>query len=248
MNTDICFGVRIQTCNRPKPKPIPYYVDQALRCVMRQSYPNWKIFLIGDCYEPRAEFAEMSKIVPKDKIIAVNMHRAPEREIHTGYNLWCCGGITAFNFCLDLMGELGITHCANYDDDDLWFPEHLATLAEGFNYPSKPVFVCTLGHYKVPNKILPVCNAKDENGNNIITSIAGNNCNCGTAWDIKRMPLRAKNTIHNTAWKKDCWDYWFWKEVEYMANQNGMQMSIMPKVTVFHRHTHMVPLSQGCPK
>lgn len=247
MNTDICFGIRIQTCNRPKAKPIPHYVNQTLNCVKRQTYPNWKVFLIGDNYEPRSEFIEMSKSIPKEKIVAVNLHRSPEREIHTKYNLWCCGGITAFNFSLDLMTELNITHCANYDDDDVWFPRHLEILASGFNHESRPVAVCTHGHYKIPNRILPMNNATDAEGKVFVAGIAGNNCHCATAWDISRMPVRAKNCIQETAWKKECWDYWFWHQIEDVAKEKGLPVAIMPEVTVFHRHTHLVPITQCCP-
>lgn len=233
----ICFGVRIQTYNRQKPKPIRDYVEEAIDCVNRQTYKNWKIFLIGDCYEPREEFKEFAKFAPPDKIVAVNMHRAPEREIHTGYNLWCCGGITAFNFSLDLMTELGITHCANFDDDDIWFPRHLEFHARTYDADPQCVMVCSHGHYKIANNVLP---------KTPLTSIAANSCNCACSWDIVRMPLRARNCIQETAWKKDCWDYWFWRSFEDTVRASeGLKMSIIPEMTVFQRHTHMKPMSVG---
>jgi hypothetical protein len=83
---NVCFGVKILTFNNPnKLKPMKEYVEEAIDCVRRQTYPHWKILLIGDHYEPHSEFVQLSRLAPKDKIVAVNLPRSPEREIHTGY-------------------------------------------------------------------------------------------------------------------------------------------------------------------
>jgi glycosyltransferase involved in cell wall biosynthesis len=254
MNTNICFGVRIQTYNRKKQKPIKDYVEETIDCVSRQTYPNWKIFLIGDCYEPRSEFNEFSRLVPPDKIVAVNLHRSPEREIHSGHNLWCCGGMTAFNFSLDLMNELGITHVANLDDDDIWFPRHLEFHARSYNDDENIVMVTTHGHYNIPNNVLPKHKDSprpfwsDTRYDNPLKSIAGNSCNCACSWDLKRMPLRAANSVQETAWAKQAGDYWFWRKFEDISKEKGYKIVVRPEITVFHRHTHTQPMNSDFTK
>lgn len=237
MNTDICFGVRIQTYNAKKQKPIKEYVAEAIDCVRRQTYPNWKIFLTGDNYEPHAEFKELASLAPPGKIVAANLPRATERETHKGYDLWCCGGMTAFNFTLDLMTELGITHVANLDDDDIWFPRHLEFHADSYNSDKDIVLVVTHGHFKIANNILP------KHGGKWTGSIAGNSCNCACTWDMSRIPLRARNSVQESAWAKQAGDYWFWKRFEDEALRNGYKMVLRPEITVFQRHSHLTPMN-----
>jgi len=243
---NVCFGVKILTFNNPnKLKPMKEYVEEAIDCVRRQTYPHWKILLIGDHYEPHSEFVQLSRLAPKDKIVAVNLPRSPEREIHTGYNLWSCGGMTAFNFSLDLANELDLTHIANLDDDDIWFPRHLEFHADSYNTDPNVVMVLTHGHFKLPNNILPKhCDAPrpffDQSPvwPEKMGSIAGNSCNCACSWDFKRVPLRIKNTVETTPWAKQAGDFWFWKEFETMAVKGGYRMVLRPEITVFQRHTH----------
>jgi hypothetical protein len=239
--------VRIQTFNNPRRnKPTREYVAEAIGCVCRQTYPNWKIFLTGDCYRPRSEFRKLARLAPPGKIVAINMPRAPEREIHTGYNLWCCGGVTSFNFTLDLMNELGISHVANYDDDDIWLRRHLEFHAESYNSDPNIAMVLTHGHFKLPNNILPKHRDAPRSlfypskvWPEKLTSIAGNSCNCATSWDMQRMPLRARNPVQESPWIKHSWDYVFWKEFEEKSAAKGYKMVLRPEITVYQRHSHI---------
>lgn len=237
--TEPYFGIRIQTCNRKKGKPIKSFVSEAISCVKMQTYKNWKVFLTGDRYEPHEEFLELAKMLPPEKIIAVNRRNCPiERDLHKGYDLWCCGGVGSINYTLDLMVNVGITHCANFDDDDIWFPRHLEFHANVYRETPSPVLVVSGGHFKIPNHILPYKH-QTEDGKQFVYSIAANCCNCSCTWDIQKMGLRAVNTVIETPWAKACWDYWFWKNFEFEAVQKGYRMAAIPEITVFHRHTHL---------
>eukprot|EP01102_Stenamoeba_stenopodia_P008113 TRINITY_DN2306_c0_g2_i3.p1 TRINITY_DN2306_c0_g2~~TRINITY_DN2306_c0_g2_i3.p1 ORF type:complete len:504 (-),score=93.56 TRINITY_DN2306_c0_g2_i3:118-1548(-) len=109
------------------------YIGNLHTTLMRQTYPHWKIFLIGDHYENNEEFYRFAGVFPEDKILAVNLPWAGEREgTLVGADLWTSGGVNSVNTGLNLAQEESFFFVAHIDDDDSWHPEHLEELARAY--------------------------------------------------------------------------------------------------------------------
>ena len=229
---EIFFGVKIITCNRKKFRPLKDLVCEALDSVVKQRYPNWRVYLIGDRYEPEAEFRQFAKMLPPDKLVAYNLKgHKPEREIFKKpEHLARIGGNTASNFCLDLMESTGIRHVANLDDDDLWTPYHLECLRDEFvKFPS-PVLACTLANFKYIG-IMPAT-TPDQEGNLKINTLAANVSHSAVAWDLIRMPLRYRRQLIDVPWDGQYGDADMWLQMEHYIAAHGYSTAISQNVTV----------------
>jgi len=229
---EIFFGIEIITCNRKKYRPIKELVSETLRSVVEQRYPHWRVYLVGDHYEPEEEFRQYTKIIPREKLVAYNLKgHTPEREIFKNPNhLARIGGNKAINFCLDLMESTGIRYTARLDDDDLWTPYHLEALRDEFvKFPS-PAFVCTMSNFKYTG-ILPAFKP-DEERRPRITTLACNVAASSVAWDMKRVPLRYRRNLIDIAWEGQYGDADMWTSIEQHCHRHGYGMSISPNVTV----------------
>lgn len=232
----IRFGIKMATCNRKKWLPVKEMIAQTLESLMNQTYTDWRLFLIGDKYEPHEEFVEISKMIPPEKITAVNLRgHTPERERWAKYPkiIEKIGGFVATNFCLDLIWNSGIRYVANLDDDDLWFPEHLELMADAYRKIPAPAMVCSMSNYRY-QRVLPHIVAK-EDGTYGLPSLDKNVNHSAVSWDMKKIPLRYQNRIHETAWQPDFGDADMWARMENFCKKNGHVISLVPRVTVEYR-------------
>lgn len=106
------------------------HLTDTLKSVAAQTYPHYKVFLIGDDYSKEDEFFELAEILDRDKIYAYNLDRAVEREKYEGKELWACGGVNASNTGLKQAISEGYEWICCLDHDDVYFPEHLDVVAD----------------------------------------------------------------------------------------------------------------------
>jgi hypothetical protein len=144
----ITYGVLIKSYKR-KNGTSPGYVERCFNSVVSQSYQNFKIFFIGDKYEDSEEFEQLCSLVPEDKLIAVNLPIAAERDNPdlTGKALWCSAGASASKFGMNLMKENNIFHHCRLDDDDYWLPNHLEVINSGYTMFPESVYIYTNALY-----------------------------------------------------------------------------------------------------
>ena len=132
----------------------PTILRRALDSVFAQSFKDFKVFVIGDRYDPDSEFRSILNCYPQDKMYIENLPVARERDMgYTGQILWVTGGINAGNHGLDIIINQGFSWVAKLDHDDWWDTNHLeeiSTAIEKFNCD----FVCTKSTH-VTGKILP---------------------------------------------------------------------------------------------
>lgn len=122
------------------------FVERAIKSIGRQTYQRFKLFLIGDKYQPEEEFESFRQLLPEDQIELLNLPVAWERDhCTTRQGLWCVGGATAMNRGMDLAVQQGFTHYVHLDDDDYWHPFHLRNMAMGYTQFPEASFVCTMG-------------------------------------------------------------------------------------------------------
>lgn len=225
--SDPVFGIICATYNCGKKAAI----IRTLQAVNAQTYPYWKLFLIGDRYEPKEEFQFISQIVPKDKLIAINLSGPTERDRFSGPALWRYGGMKANNFALDLMDSLGYEYMACLDHDDVWHEKHLELLAH--TYKSSPAFVTTKGIHMGLCAALPMSNEP----------LSGNAIHSCCSWNIKKIPFRYRIS----ELPPDPGDADMLTRIEQHCKLNNLEIAVNPTVTVVHQEKGAeIRLHLGC--
>ncbi len=107
------------------------HLADTLSSIASQTYPHYKVFLIGDDYEKKDELIELSKIIDKDKIYVENLPVAIERIKYSGRELWACGGVNAQNRGIAQALSEGFDYICQLDHDDVMFPDHLDVVVKG---------------------------------------------------------------------------------------------------------------------
>ena len=143
------IAISIPTYQR-KDGTTPSLLSRTVESIKNQSYQDYKIFLIGDHYENEEEFIEIAtSIIPPSKIYFENLISAVERLKYPmgSQELWCCGGITARNYAVDLALSQGYNYICPLDHDDYWTPDHLELIANVIKCKPNSSFVYTCGSY-----------------------------------------------------------------------------------------------------
>ncbi len=148
------LGIVISTYQRPDGKT-PELLTRTLNAINNQTYKNWKVYLIGDNYNNQKEFEKLASILPKDKILHLNLPVAVERNRwpEGGQKLWHSGGNHAANIGIEYSineDNHWVCHC---DHDELWYSNHLEEIAKGIK-KTNAMFLYTKGKY-LSDTILP---------------------------------------------------------------------------------------------
>ena len=133
-------------------------VNKALQSIKCQSHKDWHLFLIGDKYENKKEFKQLSNVL-KDKCTSINLPIAKEREKYTNNKLalWNTGGVNANNVGIEIALLCGFDYIAHLDHDDEWNENHLEEINKCIEI-NNPMFICTKANY-IDNKVLPTINS-----------------------------------------------------------------------------------------
>lgn len=225
------FGIRIATYHRRN--GTYHLLRRCLKSILAQTYPHWKIFIVGDHYEPEEEFWQAIHDVPNNKIWATNLDRSVEREKYSGYDLWRVAGCTASRTGLAKVTEEGLIH-APLDDDDYWLPCHLETLAQAYKDFPEAAFIYTQSTYN--GGILP----KDrvEVGYNNLPPQAYRLIHSAASWDTCKIKLGYPNVIEERS-AYVAGDAEMWERIR----MTGCKSVYISKLTVHHDYEqggHMV--------
>lgn len=227
--TEIKFGIRIATYNRPNGTyPLLY---RCLKGILKQDYINWKLFLIGDNYIPHSEFMQLAHMIPQEQLYWENLSFSPERNEYSGNDLWKVAGCTACKIGLRKITQEGLIHCP-LDDDDIWqSSKHLSLLAEYYQKFPEAVFIYTQSTHK--GGILPVDNM--EVCYNNLPPRAYNLIHSATSWDTRRLPIMYENIIEK-GYNYAAGDAWMWDTIRDYCYEKGLKTLYIPKQTVRHDH------------
>lgn len=135
------LGIAMATWNRPGRRTVSY-LDRALRSVAAQTFTDWRLFLVGDCFEPQEELERIvaGSGIARSKCVLLNLAEPGERGKLSGPELYCSAGATAMSRGLAACRDAGLSWCAHLDDDDIWHPCHLAAIAQGIAFdPDAPL-------------------------------------------------------------------------------------------------------------
>jgi len=223
---DIKFYIRIITY--PRDGKTKHILPKTLESIYKQTYKNWEIYLFGDNYEPKEELLEMSKFIPDKKIKVRNADVNSERYHYKGIDLWYCGGVNACNYVLDWMYKDEVKIVALCNDDDIWLPNHLETLAMGYSKWPDASFVYTRGnHLQMGN--LPTDEINDIYYNNKPVQ-EHNTLFSAVSWRLDKINLRFRNCVK----QKLPADADLWIRVREHCEKNNLKFIYIPKVTVLH--------------
>ena len=230
MSQNIKLGIVISTYQRPDGKT-PELLTRALKCVLNQSYSNWKVFLIGDNYKDNNEFTKLTSLIPESKIISLNLPISPERQRypHGGVNLWHSGGSTASTIGIELAVNTGYDYVCHLDHDEIWENNHLEVIAKGIE-DTNALFLYTKGiHYD--GRELPTINSKELYIKQ--RALAAHTINSTTCINYRAIPLRRRDPLYFYG-EKDAGDAAFLKRVNPLLETSQKDSILINKVTVVH--------------
>lgn len=104
-----------------------------IESLKNQKYKNWKLFIVGDCFQPEEELVDLlkSKLEPKQYTFH-NLSEPGERGKIDPQYLRNSGGTKARNKAISLAKSEGFEYFAAIDHDDYWKPEHLEGMMKAF--------------------------------------------------------------------------------------------------------------------
>lgn len=224
------IGIVMSTYQRPDGKT-PELLTRALNAIKNQSYNNWKLYLIGDKYSNQEEFDKISKIIPPDKILKLNLPVAVERNRYPegGQKLWHSGGIHATNIGIEFSINEGYHWVCHCDHDELWHKDHLEYIAGAIQQTNAP-FIYTKGYYLGTSQILPRNINSEElyiNKRPIPSDTINSSC-CINYFQIK-LRRRDPNYFYN---EHDAGDAAFLKRINILLDQNNLPSILVNKVTM----------------
>lgn len=132
----------------------------------RQTYQNFKLYLIGDYYENDSEFKNICNTFPQDKIYFENRNEH-FRDVLVGKTLWKLGGGAAMMYGIEKMHSDGITYYFHLDDDENWEPNHVEIIVENIKKFAHADFLFTRSIYLKKTQKLPRENITTIKYNNI---------------------------------------------------------------------------------
>jgi len=224
------LGIVITTYKRPDGKT-PELLTRTLKCVLNQSYTNWKVFLIGDHYTDSDEFIELTSLIPPDKISYLNLPFSPERKRYPdgGQNLWHSGGATAVNIGIELAVNDGYDYICHLDHDEIWKENHLEVIAQAIQ-DTGALFLYTKGLHYNGNE-LP--NIQSEELYIKKRALPANAIKSASCINYRLIPLRRKDPLYYYG-VVDAGDAAFLKRVNPILEHNNQDTILINKVTVVH--------------
>lgn len=157
------FGIIMATNRRPQ-DPLMYLVgNTSLKSFASQTYRRWHLFVGGDALSEEEVRLLEEQVhtagLPKSRVHFINIPvEQSERSIHPNvHDMWMHGGTAARNAAAKFAyANPSVTHIALVGDDDIYLPNHLLTLAHGFNIAEDIGFVHTRATlYETTTRLLP---------------------------------------------------------------------------------------------
>lgn len=228
------YGIVITTYKRKGDLTLKY-LQRSLESVKKQTFTDWKIYLIGDHYEDEQEFLSIASLVDKNKITAINLPVAAEREsgLFSGNALWCSAGANASNTGINKSIEEGCEIHCHLDDDDEWLPYHLQMLDMGYtNYPES-VYIYTNAYYVDRNKhvrLFPEDNVPKLMTYNNLPPRPERLIHSTASWKLSKIPFRHRNTIEQG--RVFPGDADMWERINKFCSTNNLKTLYIPITTV----------------
>lgn len=164
------IAVIICTYQRPNNKS-KEYLNKMFQMLNNQTYQDFKVFIVGDCYENNNEFEELCKNYQGDIYYYNSPIHFRNNYFTIKINKWTSGGSNSRFIGIKKALDEKYDYYFHLDDDDLWYPNHIENAVNYIKkFPLVDFMICK-SNYK--NIILPREEKKIKNmkyNNFIITS------------------------------------------------------------------------------
>lgn len=219
------IGIVIPTYKR-KNGTTKKYLTRALESIKKQTYQEYKVFLIGDDYDDNDEFIHLSTtIIDGEKIYYENLPHAVERSKYKDPKiLWSNGGVNASNYGIEKCLSHGINYICRLDDDDFWESNHLEEISHKLNDNFIIIVTKSLnfdGQVFPPNKTHPYY---PKHSNLIHSSVC---------IDFSKCHLRYRDTYSEEGVVYPA-DADLWNRLKEFMLKNGEIGVMIDKVTCYH--------------
>jgi hypothetical protein len=200
--------------------------------VRAQTHPDWTVYLVGDRYEDEDEFRSQARLLPPDRVRAVNLPVALERDDPALREIafWCCAGTNALNTALALQRRDGLVVTAHLDDDDHWRPDHLAVLASTYRADPEAAFVYTRAAHG-NGGVLPADGG--ETGTCARPPAPFRLAHSAASWRLDRIPLSYTSCPAEFGQAVPS-DAYMWAKVADYCRARGLRSVFVPETTVVH--------------
>lgn len=226
---EIQFGIVISTYKRKDGKT-PFYIDRIFDSFSKQTYQNFKIYLIGDKYTDKDEFDSFGKNFDETKLYKENRETAPERDKYNSRSLlWKYGGMSAFNHGIDLALNDDINYIIKLDHDDWFEPKHLENFKDCINETNADFMCSKSTHIR---GILPAVNSDKKYVDFLPGS--GGLCKSSHCMNYKTIPLRSRNVFEETGSENLPGDADLWTRVRHHVKENNLKSIMINEVTCHH--------------
>jgi glycosyltransferase involved in cell wall biosynthesis len=223
------IAVIIPTYQRKDGKT-PFYLKRALGSVFDQKHIDFKVFLIGDCYDDNKEFELIATQYVGDRLYYINLEKAEERDKYVDNKmvLWSCGGATAFLYGIAKALEQGFDYMCCLDHDDFWSKNHLLVINKVIE-ETKADWICTKSKYV--KRVLPK-NLVQEAVVPFLP-IPGGVVKSAVCYNQRTIPLYVRDTFEETG-KAIPGDSDLWERMAKYIKEKNLRSYLVNELTCFH--------------
>lgn len=229
------FGIILPTYRRYDGK-IPSFLKRALDSIFAQTYKNFKVYVIGDKYDPEEELSKIISNYPSQSIYYENLPKAVEREkyLNNPEALWSAGGTFAANYGISKAEEDGVQYVCFLDHDDVWLPNHLQLIYEAILATNAQWF-CTKTIIGKTDTYLP----RVETDKSMIEYLPTPKSliKSSVCFDIKAIPLRIRDVFDEDE-EMYPGDADLWRRSAKFIKEN--------KLKSYYLNTHTCTYEPGC--
>lgn len=215
----------------------PYYLSRLITALKSQTHTDFKFYLIGDKYENNSEFESFSNLLAGIDYHMENLPVAKERDKYPANTrqLWCCGGVNAYNHGIELALNDGYDWICHLDHDDYWDSDHLSVINTAIETIKNVAVVYTCAEYTYDRHIPPV---PLDNEYVFQLPVACNTIHSAVCINHRAIPLRLRDVyeapdqenIYNDEADADMWN----RVSEYLTLNQNLQSVLCRKVTCHH--------------
>lgn len=213
----------------------PIYLSKALASIVKQIHQDYKVFLIGDKYENNNEFEAIAKsIIPQEKIYFENRSFAPERDRYKlgSRELWCSGGVGAYNHAIDIALNQGFDYMCHLDHDDYWSEDHLSSINYVIENTQNSALIYTCSKH-IQNQILPRGVSLDDSVCEHIP-IPANIVHSSVCINHKLISLKYRDVYLEEGRTLEAdMDMWY-RVKDYLSKNSHLKSYLIKRTTCFH--------------
>lgn len=215
----------------------PYYLSRLISSLKSQTHTDFKYYLIGDKYENNSEFDSFSNLLDGVDYHMENLPIAKERDKYPlgSRQLWCCGGVNAYNHGIDLALNDGYDWVCHLDHDDYWDSDHLSVINAAIETIKNIALVYTCAEY-THNRHIPSVPLLNEY---IFQSpVSCNTIHSTVCINHRTIPLKYRDVneevgqeiIQNDEADADMWN----RVSKYLTLNQNLKSVLYSKVTCHH--------------